>query len=235
MIFVRKKWDERTKLQLGKLIRNQLDMQIKLNDAVTRAAEILQAPRSTCMNYWQKELKNLDYSDETLSLKPSKANALLRTDSSRLQLHQESKSEDQLRSLQAVFEKLRENEESTRMLHRQIGELLKEHAALTKQLGEMVDAHKLSATEEVEPPRVMQPLTIQQLAAGDIVRVHYHIWQDFYYISSIDMETVYGYKLNKNMQIRRKSKQKPISMEILQYGKIVHRQVKLEDVKARDD
>lgn len=236
---MRKKWDERTKLQLGKLIRNQLDMHIKLNDAVTRAAEILQAPRSTCMNYWQKELKHLDYSSDSLSLTQSQAKQVSRSDSFRTQQEQqdvERISKEQSRLVMSVLNRLRENEKKIQLLHRQTESLLKEYADLTRQLGDILDVPKPVARGHVDHfPKMMQPLTIQDLSSGDIVRVHHHIWQDHYYISSIEKQVVYGYKLSKNFHIRRKSKQKPLAMDVLKYGKVIRRQVKLEEVLPKDE
>src|SRR5690606_27017360 len=81
--------------------------------------------------------------------------------------------------------------------------------------------------------RTKQALTPDQIAVGDIIRIHHHIWQDHYYITWISSDQmVYGKKLNKNLRMRRKSKDKLISPEMLQFGKIVQRNVSEEEVTA---
>jgi hypothetical protein len=232
---MRKKWDEQTKLQLGRLIRNQLDMHVKLNDAVDRAAEILQAPRSTCMNYWQKELKDLDYSQPILSLKSR------RKDSQAAQVVQvNDREEERARAdayemmLNRLSERLMASEERFRELYQQTSALYNEHLSLTRELSAMLARRDAAAAaqQSPQPIRAGGTLEISELAVGDIVCIHHHIWHDNYYITSIDQDTVNGYKLNKNLRIRRKSKEKMIPPDLLVYGKIIRRDVKMEDIAS---
>ncbi len=231
---LRKKWDEQTKLQLGMLIKNQLDMHVKLNDAVDRAAEILQAPRSTCMNYWQKELKNLDWSQENplLSLKKSGDSAGRKP---RASDQAQQRQAEQTQALRSLLYRLRTSESRMRELYYQTGVLLNEYASLLKELAATID-HQGSAEEEQTDLiySSSQALTAKDLAAGDIVRIHQHIWQDYYYICEIDNDIVYGYKLNKNLRIRRKSKKKIITQDMLQFCKIVQRNVSMEEVSSEE-
>jgi len=232
---LRKKWDEQTKLQLGRLIRNQLDMHVKLNDAVDRAAEILQAPRSTCMNYWQKELKDLDYSQPILTLKSRRKNS--QTENA-LQVIQPDDGKARADAYEMLLNRLSErliaNEERFREFYQQASVLYNEHIALTRELSAIL-ARKdavAAAQQNATPIRAGGTLDIAELAVGDIVCIHHHIWHDNYYITSIQEDTVNGYKLNKNLRIRRKSKEKVIPPDLLVYGKIVRREVKLEDIAA---
>jgi len=232
---LRKKWDEQTKLQLGRLIRNQLDMHVKLNDAVDRAAEILQAPRSTCMNYWQKELKDLDYSQPILTLKSRRKNG--QTENALHVIQQDdgrAKADAYEMMLNRLSERLIANEERFREFYQQASVLYNEHIALTRELSAIL-ARKdavAAAQQSSTPIRAGGTLDIAELAVGDIVCIHHHIWHDNYYITSIQEDTVNGYKLNKNLRIRRKSKEKVIPPDLLVYGKIVRREVKLEDIAA---
>lgn len=232
---MRKKWDEQTKLQLGRLIRNQLDMHVKLNDAVDRAAEILQAPRSTCMNYWQKELKDLDYSQPILTLKSRRKNS--QTENA-LQVIQPDDGKARADAYEMLLNRLSErliaNEARFREFYQQASVLYNEHIALTRELSAIL-ARKdavAAAQQNATPIRAGGTLDIAELAVGDIVCIHHHIWHDNYYITSIQEDTVNGYKLNKNLRIRRKSKEKVIPPDLLVYGKIVRREVKLEDIAA---
>lgn len=232
---MRKRWDEETKLQLGRLIRNQLDMHVKLNDAVDRAAEILQAPRSTCMNYWQKELKDLDYSQPILSLKSRRKNSQAAS-AINVMHHEEGKARADAYEmmLNRLSERLLENEARFREFYQQASALYNEHIALTRELSAMLAKKDAlaAAQQNTQPIRAGGTLDISELAVGDIVCIHHHIWHDNYYITSIDQETVSGYKLNKNLRIRRKSKEKIIPPDLLVYGKIVRRDVKMEDIAA---
>ena len=232
---MRKRWDEETKLQLGRLIRNQLDMHVKLNDAVDRAAEILQAPRSTCMNYWQKELKDLDYSQPILSLKSRRKNSQAAS-AINVMHHEEGKARADAYEmmLNRLSERLLENEARFRVFYQQASALYNEHIALTRELSAMLAKKDAlaAAQQNTQPIRAGGTLDISELAVGDIVCIHHHIWHDNYYITSIDQETVSGYKLNKNLRIRRKSKEKIIPPDLLVYGKIVRRDVKMEDIAA---
>lgn len=188
------------------------------------------------MNYWQKELKHLDFTEDLLPQLQAEARRLSYADSSLIGSRTESLSEDRIRPLHAVLDRLRDNEEKLQMLYKQVGDLLKENTEITKQLHEALhDQEPASIDKAEQSPRVMQPLTMKDISSGDIIRVHYHIWQDYYYIVSKEEQGVYGYKLNKNMLIRRKSKAKRLSLDVLKYGKIVQSQVMLEDVKAAEE
>ena len=122
-----------------------------------------------------------------------------------------------------------------RELYYQTGVLLNEYASLLKELAATID-HQGSAEEEQMDLiySSSQALTAKDLAAGDIVRIHQHIWQDYYYICEIDNDIVYGYKLkNKNLRIRRKSKKKIITQDMLQFCKIVQRNVSMKKYRLR--
>lgn len=228
---MRKKWDNHTKLQLGKLIREQLDMQIKLKDAVDRAAEILQAPRSTCMNYWQKELKDLDYTQENLTLPERKRDRRISRASYLTDIDVISAGESTV-LLSDLLERLRATEEKVRQLYLQAGILLNDYSVLNRELASALETHDQSNRQRESYARSMKAADLSELAAGDIICIHHHIWQDHYYITAIQDNTVHGYKLNKNMRIRRKSKAKIISPEMLQFYKHVRRNVPLEEVSA---
>lgn len=122
-----------------------------------------------------------------------------------------------------------------RELYYQTGVLLNEYASLLKELAATID-HQGNAEEEQTDLiySSSQALTAKDLAAGDIVRIHQHIWQDYYYICEIDNDIVYGYKLNKNLRIRRKSKKKIITQDMLQFCKIVQRNVSMEEVSSEE-
>jgi hypothetical protein len=136
--------------------------------------------------------------------------------------------------LNRLSERLIANEERFREFYQQASVLYNEHIALTRELSAIL-ARKdavAAAQQSSTPIRAGGTLDIAELAVGDIVCIHHHIWHDNYYITSIQEDTVNGYKLNKNLRIRRKSKEKVIPPDLLVYGKIVRREVKLEDIAA---
>jgi hypothetical protein len=234
---VRKKWDEQAKLQLGKLIREQLDKQVKLKEAVSRAADILQAPRSTCMLYWQKELKDIDYSKEPLTLperktKQSKLSFL----ANRPEPANERDISKPDTKLSELLEKVKESESKVRELYLQIGMVLNDLSAIVKDMTQWIDSQNQPGTDVKAagaPVATLNSVNISNLAAGDIVRVQHHVWQDYYYISSVENGVVKGYKLNsRNMLIRRNSREKVLTNDMMYFIKLVHRNVKLEDVMA---
>lgn len=230
---MRKKWDEQTKLQLGRLIRNQLDMQVTLNEAVSRAAEILQAPRSTCMLYWQRELKDIDYTKEPLTLperKERKPRPALRPPSDEPELDEKTGEQDA--AIASLLERLKTSESNLRELHIQAGIMLREHSSLMKELLDKWEERTSSQPKDPKVPlRSPHGVDISELESGDIIRIHHHIWHDFYYISSVEDDLIKGYKLNqKSMLVRRRSKEKVLTKEMLHFVKLIQRNVKWEDV-----
>jgi hypothetical protein len=187
------------------------------------------------MNYWQKELKDLDYSQPILTLKSRRKNS--QTENA-LQVIQPDDGKARADAYEMLLNRLSErliaNEARFREFYQQASVLYNEHIALTRELSAIL-ARKdavAAAQQNATPIRAGGTLDIAELAVGDIVCIHHHIWHDNYYITSIQEDTVNGYKLNKNLRIRRKSKEKVIPPDLLVYGKIVRREVKLEDIAA---
>jgi len=183
------------------------------------------------MLYWQKELKNIDYSQEPLTLPDRKIVSM--TKPSHILMEESKEGEGETNAeISELMRRLKMNEMKVRDLYLQAGLLLNDYSTITRELAVAMEDRINTKTDDLNVPiRSMDAIDISDVAVGDIVRIHHHIWQDYYYITSVEDTWIKGYKLNrKNMMIRRNSKEKVITQEMLHFIKLVQRNVRYEDV-----